>query len=126
MLVQVGKLPSELSPTAADGSDFVGITRVIEFPPNVSLPALTLSGPITIVVLDDSVLEDNEDFVCEIANVSHPQMLVGRQGKIFITILDEDGEQHCEEWEGCNCLCHVVQHGGGYRGLPTTAEHFSD
>lgn len=98
MLAQVGKLPSDLSPTDADGSDFVGITRVIAFPPNGSLPALTLSGPITIKVLDDSVLEDNEDFVCEIANVSHPQMLVGSQGKTLITILDEDGEQHCEEW----------------------------
>ena len=75
----------------------MGITRVVEFLPKESPPALTLSGPITVKVLDDRVLEDDENFICEITNVSHPRMIVGIRGEALITILDDDGEQHCEE-----------------------------
>ena len=74
------------------------MTRVVEFLPKQSQPALSVSGPITVNILDDGVLEDDETFICEITNVSHPRMMVGSQGEALITLLDDDGEYPCEEW----------------------------
>lgn len=75
----------------------MGITRVVEFLPKQSQPALSLSGPITVNILDDGVLENDETFICEITNVSHPRMMVGSQGETLITLLDNDGEYPYEE-----------------------------
>ena len=87
--------PSNESPflSNTDGSDFVSTTQVVVFLPREPPEPLTTSGPIAVTVLDDGLLEANEDFVCEISNVSHRLILVGTRRETTITILDDDGEQ---------------------------------
>ena len=77
-----------------DGTDFVGISRVVEFLPSEPPLAVTKSGPIAVALLADSAVEFTKDFVCKIANVSHHRMMVGSRMEVLITIVDTDGEQH--------------------------------
>ena len=64
-----------------DGSDFLSIHRVFEFPPNCDDEGTTMSDPITVTILPGTILGS---FVCRMVNLSHPRIIAGEDAKVFI------------------------------------------
>ena len=67
-------------------------------------PNTTVSPPFMIDIIDDSILERVECFICEIVATSHPGVQIGTEKTISCCVTDEDGEDSVCMWV-CTWVC---------------------
>ena len=114
-LVLTQHLRLSLSSLLTAGEDFVMLRKFFNISrPNIQpdqafeavLPDTTVSPPFVIDIIDDSILERVECFICEIVDTSHPGVQIGMEKTISCCVTDEDGEESV-----CVCGCLGVSVG---------------
>ena len=79
--------------TAIDGSDYTKPSETITFKPNE-----TMVKNITITIIDETLVENNENFSVILTSRSSPMLVVEDPNTTFVTILNDDGKMFCQLW----------------------------
>ena len=77
--------------TAIDGSDYTKPSETITFKPNE-----TMVKNITINIIDETLVENNETFSVILTSRSSPMLVVEDPNTTFVTILNDDGKMFCQ------------------------------